>query len=142
MNVPRRSRFLAAVVLALSFGGVLHGFRPLGAAGEEGVLGTWRGVVTDMGQTYSLEMVVERVQPGGYAGTTRYSGSVNCGGPLTFRRQRAGLYEFDETISTGPECMNGRIEVYRTGDGRLEWEWHEPGRGGDPRARATLSPAR
>ena len=111
------------------------------SAQASSVLDTWRGTVTqEDGQTYSLAMKIERLELQGYAGTTTYSGSVNCTGLLTFRRQRAGLYEFDETINGGSShCINGRIEWYITNDGLMQWEWYEKGRGGDPAAKATLS---
>lgn len=111
------------------------------SAQSSNLIDTWRGEVTqDDGKTYSLVMKIERLELQGYAGTATYSGSVNCTGLLTFRRQRAGLYEFDETINGGSSnCVNGRVELYVTNDGLVQWEWYEKGRGGEPGAKATLS---
>jgi hypothetical protein len=110
------------------------------SAQESPMIGTWEGtVIQDDGKTYSVLLKIERLELQSYAGTDVYTGSVNCTGLLTFRRQRAGLYEFTEAISSGRTCSNGRVELYAASDGKLQWEWYEEGRGGDPEAHATLS---
>lgn len=132
-----KARFPLALFLVL---GAFLAFDGSLWAQKEGIVGAWKGIVTEGNLTYLLVMKIERLEPQGYAGTTTYSGSVSCGGLLTFHRQRAGLYEFDETINIGNGCANGRIEAYITTDGRLQWEWYQRGQGGEPQARATLSP--
>ena len=133
MSSFRPLRQLLIFACLFVFGGIL-------AAQTSNLIRAWQGTVTQGSKTYSLVMKIERLELQGYAGTTTYSGSVNCTGLLTFRRQRAGLYEFDETINGGSSnCINGRIELYITNDGRMQWEWYRKGRGGDPEAQATLS---
>jgi hypothetical protein len=109
------------------------------SAQESSIIGVWKGNVTEGASVYSVVIKIERLELQGYAGTTTYTGSANCTGLLTFRRQRAGLYEFDETINNGNGCVNGRMEAYITNDRKLQMDWHQKGRGGDPEAQATLS---
>jgi hypothetical protein len=101
------------------------------------LIGTWEGQVLEDGQPYAVVMVVERLQPNRYAGTTTYSGRLNCGGLLTFQRQRAGLFEFRENIDRGSGCADeGRIELWFNQDGSLQFEWYRSQ--DDPQGIATL----
>ena len=116
------------------------------------IIGTWVGPVTEGGRTtynfdrdvadvfeIQMEMKIERLEPGEYAGKTTYSGGLNCGALNTFREKKGDLYVFSETINSGRGCANGRVEVHETDDGKLRWEWFRVGRGGNPTAYATLN---
>lgn len=130
-------------LIPLLFWGGLMGCALALSAQSSSIIGTWEGtVIQSGGKTYSLVLKIERLELQSYAGTETYTGSVSCTGLLTYRRQRAGLYEFTEAISNGNRCVNGRVELYLTGDGKLQWEWYDEGRGGEPEAQATLSPRR
>lgn len=108
-------------------------------AQETILIGTWKGTITQDSSAYSTIIKIERLELNGYAGTTTYSGSANCTGLLTFRRQRAGLYEFDETINSEGNCVNGRMELYITKDGKLQLEWRRKGNCREPDAEGTFS---
>ena len=103
------------------------------------IKGEWRGTVVEDGRSYSLSMNIERLELGAYAGTTTYSDSLNCGGLLTLERRKSCIYVFKEVISKGSDCASGgRIEVWRTEDGYLQWEWYRPGEW-NPEATSILS---
>ncbi len=92
---------------------------------EDRLIGKWRGEVIEGTQSYSLEMSIERLQLGQYAGVTVYSGTISCEGLLTFERKKASIYVFQETINRGTGCTSGgRVEVWFTDDGYLQWEWY------------------
>ena len=89
------------------------------------LIGSWEGQVLEDGRPYSIAIVIEKLTPGQYAGTTTYSGRLDCKGLLTFQRQRAGLFEFKENINSGNGCADGgRIELWFNSDGTLQFEWH------------------
>ena len=103
------------------------------------MIGTWAGPGTEGSRiTYSMEMKIERLEAGEYAGRTTYSAGLNCGALNTFREKRGETYVFEERINSGRGCANGRVEISETDDQKLSWEWFRSANGGRPAATAIL----
>ena len=104
-----------------------------------GILGTWRGEVTEGDQRYGLTMTLDRLDATEVAGTTAYSGAFDCGGTLTLLGNIGGSLVFRETIDDPTQCADGgRIVVERQDDDQLLWQWYRSDTETTPDATATL----
>jgi hypothetical protein len=108
------------------------------AAVDASILGSWAGTVKEGNLSYTMHLHVERLTPQAYAGTTLYSGRLNCGGTLTLEDAQGDRYRFKERITRGTGCANGEFELTRLDANRLRFAWYNSGKRHTPRATAVL----
>lgn len=90
---------------------------------DDGILGIWRGVVTDGKAKYDVEVLVDDLKVGAPGAKTRYFNGRNCAGTLALMEQSSdGSYVFAETIDAGRGCPGGRVSLRREA-GQLKYEW-------------------
>ncbi len=105
---------------------------------DQDLRGTWHGSITQGVGSYQLVLKIERLDLGQSAGTSEYTGALNCAGVLTYQGIQSGVAVFDEAIQDGQRCQDGRMEVTFTPNGKLVWHWFRTGFAGQPVASTTL----
>jgi hypothetical protein len=88
--------------------------------------------------SYEVVVNIKRLTQGAPAGTSTYTGTLNCGGVLTYQGISSGVAIFDEAINQGRTCPDGRMELMFTDDGKLIWQWFRKGFSGQPTVTTTL----
>jgi hypothetical protein len=124
MIVARLAAIAALFVAVLAISGGAN-------AGSPPPIGIWKGTAQQYrsdGSPFSrwtLVMDIERLAPGGSAGTMRYP-SLQCAGTLTYLGERGDTYSFTEHITSGGCIDDGVVSIDLVGPTLAQWRWEKP----------------
>ena len=102
------------------------------------VVGTWAGEVEEVDLRYEILLTIDHLEDGAEAGTSAYTGGLECTGTLTYTGADRRVLSFHEDLRGSPDCADGRIDIRLRSDGRLGWTWYRSDADRVPDARATL----